>query len=320
MSLDTTPFPSPASRFLADVVDGLTRSQKYLPCKYLYDDRGSQLFNAICELPEYYPTRTELALTERFAPEIAQRIGESANLIELGAGSGTKTRALLAHLEDPAAYIPVDISSHELSRCVRAISSQFPQLTVKPVVADYTGDWSLPRLARSARSLFYFPGSTIGNFEPAAARDFLAQKAALAGNDGALLIGVDLKKDPAILEAAYNDRAGITAEFNLNLLRRINRELNADFALHDFRHQAVYNAEEGRVEMHLISVRDQQIALPGHTIEFQKGESIITEHSYKYAIQEFARLAEDSHWRTRSFWIDPDGLFSLWYLETTEMH
>src|SRR5690554_3690992 len=208
MSLDTTPFPTPTSQFLSDVVDGLTRPQKRLPCKYLYDDRGSQLFNAICELPEYYPTRTELALTERFAPEIAQRIGECANLIELGAGSGLKTRTLLAHLDDPAAYIPVDISSHELARCVRAISKQFPDLTVEPVVADYTGDWSLPRLSRSARSLFYFPGSTIGNFEPDAAREFLAGKAALAGPEGALLIGVDLKKDPSILEAAYNDRAG----------------------------------------------------------------------------------------------------------------
>ncbi|RAL23908.1 L-histidine N(alpha)-methyltransferase [Lujinxingia litoralis] len=320
MTLDTTPIPEPNGQFLADVIDGLNRPHKQLPCKYLYDDRGSQLFNAICELPEYYPTRVELALTERFAPEIAQRVGERANLIELGSGSGLKTRTLLTHLEDPSAYIPVDISPHELKRCVRAISERFPELHVEPVVADYTSDWSLPRLPRSARSLFYFPGSTIGNFEPRAAQTFLTQQAALAGEQGALLIGVDLKKDRAILEAAYNDRAGVTAEFNLNILRRINRELGADFALHNFRHQAVYNDRAGRIEMHLISEREQHISLAHHTIALKPGESIVTEHSYKYAINEFADLAENSNWRTRAFWADPQGLFSLWYLETSELH
>ncbi|MFU8803214.1 MAG: L-histidine N(alpha)-methyltransferase [Bradymonadaceae bacterium] len=299
-----------------EVIAGLRQVPRSIPCKYFYDERGSQIFNQICGLEEYYPTRTEIEITKDYAPNIADYIGEEACLVELGAGDGIKTRHIVSHLDRPAVYVPVDISPTALQRCARRFSEDFPDIEVQPICADYTGDWSLPSFEVPGRTVFYYPGSTLGNFSHQAAGSFLKTLAALAGADGGLLIGIDLHKDRAILEAAYNDSLGITADFNLNLLRRINRECNADFDLSLFRHHAVYDEDHQRIEMRLVSTSEQVVLIGDESFAFDEGEIIITEHSHKYTIEGFARLAESADWLVRALWTDKDQLFSLWYLES----
>jgi dimethylhistidine N-methyltransferase len=302
-------------QFLSDVLRGLRRSPKQLPCKYFYDARGSELFDRICELPEYYLTRTELRIMKGQVAQMCAAIGEGARLVEFGSGSSLKTRLLLEHIEAPAAYVPVDISPAPLLAAAGALRSEFPHVPVIPVCADYTKELSLPR-CDARRTVIFFPGSTIGNFEPAAAGDFLRRIRLMGGEDGGLLIGFDLKKDPALLHAAYNDSQSITAQFNLNLLARINSELGADFDLDRFAHYAFYNPRRGGIEMHLLSRRPQTVRIGGEEIEFDEGESIVTEYSYKYTLAEFEQLAAESGYRARQVWMDEKRMFAVHWFES----
>ncbi len=296
--------------------DGLRQSEKRIPCKYLYDERGSKLFDRICELEEYYPTRTELQIMERWVGEMASAIGPRSMLIEYGSGSGLKTRELLDALEDPAVYVPIDISHTHLAASAADLRRRYPEIEVLPLCADYTEDYELPDPRRDPRRrVVYFPGSTIGNFDHDEARDFLEHIIDVCGEDGGLLIGVDLKKDPAIIERAYNDRAGITAEFNLNMLRRINRELDGNLRLDRFRHLAIYDARRGRIEMHLVSLCDQRASIDGERVDFADGETIHTENSHKYTLEEFRELAASAGLAVRRTWVDEADLFSVQYLE-----
>jgi dimethylhistidine N-methyltransferase len=300
-----------------EVLRGLRSPQKELPCKLLYDEVGSDLFEQISTLDEYYPTRAELRIMRMASAEMAARLGPGCLLIEYGSGSSTKTRLLLDHLERPAGYVPIDISREQLRQSAEAISRAYPSLEVLPVVADYTGAFEIPLAGdRETRRIAYYPGSTIGNFVPDDARRFLARMAALCGPASGLLIGVDLKKDPLMLHRAYNDALGVTAAFNLNLLTRLNRELGASFALDQFRHYAFYNAVFARVEMHLVSLIDQWVQVAGVDIHFERGESVWTESSYKYNPEDFAALAASAGWRVEQVWTDDRGLFSVQYCST----
>ncbi len=303
-----------ADEFRDAVIAGLGRPHKSLPCKYFYDRRGSELFDRICELPEYYPTRTELALLREHAPDIAGRAGPGATLIEFGSGSSVKVRIILDALHRPAAYVPVDISREHLIASASALAADYPGLPVLPVCADYTAEFALPEVAQAGTRLGFFPGSTIGNFVPHEAAAFLARAAAVLGPGAHFLIGVDLRKDPRILEAAYDDAAGVTAAFNLNLLDRINRELGGDVDPARFEHRARYDAERGVVRMFLISRAAQTVTIPGHRFRFQAGEAIHTEDSHKYTIDGFRALARTAGWEPAASWTDGDGLFSVHYL------
>lgn len=296
--------------FMRDVLAGLSAERKAIPAKYFYDAQGSALFDRICELPEYYPTRTERAILEEHAPSMAEALGPRALVIEPGAGSGLKTRLLLAALSEPSGYVPVDISGEHLQASAAALRESFPQLEVLPVEADFTRRYVVPRPGRPAmRRVVFFPGSTLGNFEPAAARRLLAEFRQIAGRDGRLLLGVDLQKDIGVLEPAYDDAAGVTAQFNLNLLARINRELGGNFELDAFRHRACYNAAEQRIEMHLVSQRDQVVRVGGHVFRFRKGETVHTENSYKYTPASIAALAAAAGWRSTRQWSDAQSWF-----------
>lgn len=297
-----------------EVLDGLRSTPKQLPSKFFYDERGSRLFDAICELDEYYPTRTEQAIMEAHVDDMVDAIGSRALLVEYGSGSSVKTRILLDHLRDLAGYVPIDISRDHLMQAAEEIARQYPDLSVLPVCADYTADYRLPEPETPAnRTVVYYPGSTIGNFTPSTARAFLEHVGTHVGPEGGLLIGVDLRKDEALLHAAYNDSDGVTAAFNKNLLRRINRELDADFDLDQFRHEAIYNREHGRVEMHLVSEADQQVTVAGVEFDFARGERITTEYSYKYTLDRFASLAAEAGWSVEHVWTDEDELFSVQY-------
>ncbi|MFW6151130.1 MAG: L-histidine N(alpha)-methyltransferase [Chloroflexota bacterium] len=299
-------------RFLIDVLNGLRKPQKELPSKYFYDARGSHLFECITRLPQYYIPRAEEAIMRHHAAEMASLLGPNILLVEPGCGECLKTRLLLDHLRDPAAYVPIDISREQLLRVSADLASSYPRLEVLPVCADYTDDYELPRPSRTARRVVvFFPGSTIGNFEPPQATQFLKSMARLCGPGGALLLGIDLKKDPALLHSAYNDPDGITAAFNLNLLQRINGELGADFQLDDFRHYAFYNPSAGRVEMHLVSLRHQTVHLNGEHMSFARGESIWTESSYKYDGRDLERLAGAAGFRLERIWTDGEHQFSV---------
>jgi L-histidine Nalpha-methyltransferase len=302
--------------FYHEVLAGLVAQRKRLPCKYFYDETGSALFDRICDLPEYYLTRTEMGIMRDHAGEIARRIGPGCQLVELGSGSSVKTRLLLDALPDVAAYVPVDISGEHLRRSAARLAAAYPNVEVLPVCADYTREFAIPAPSgRAARTrVAYFPGSTVGNFEPAEARTFLQRVAALVGPGGGLLIGFDLKKDPALLHAAYNDAAGVTAAFNLNLLARLNRELGADFDVGQFRHYAFYQPGAGRVEMHLVSERAQLVRVNGDRIPIARGESIHTECSYKYTPAEFDRLARTAGFEPAARWTDPREWFCVDYL------
>jgi dimethylhistidine N-methyltransferase len=305
-----------SSEFLADVIAGLSSNPRTLPCKYFYDERGAELFQKICDLPEYYITRTEIDILDRNRADIASQLGPKVELIGLGTGAGTKTRVLIEALEKPAVYIPVDISEKQLRESTPFFQKIFPDLEILPVCADYLQRVVLPSPRHNAvRNVVYFPGSTIGNFERDEALEFLRRVANVCRRGGGLLIGVDLKKDRQVLEAAYNDQAGVTAQFNLNLLERINRELGADFDLDHWRHQAIYNCKAGRIEMHLISDIDQFVHLNEHRFHFPKGEKIITEFSYKYAPDEFAALAGKAGFEFVRLWTDDRRLFGLFYFK-----
>jgi len=304
-----------AAEVRAAVLDGLTAAHKTLPCKLLYDERGSQLFEQICALPEYYPTRTELAIMRQHIDTMSAAIGPTAAIVEYGSGSSTKSRLLLEHLDRPAAYIPIEISREFLRASCQTLRQTFPELIVAPVCADYTQRLRLPHLATTPRRyVIYFPGSTIGNFHPHEAQAFLARSAQLTGQGGGMVLGVDLIKDWPTLEAAYDDSAGVTAAFNLNLLHRINRELNADIPVERFEHRAVFNEAYHRVEMHLVSQSEQTLDIAGTSIHFRAGESIHTECSYKYDLAGFERLASHAGWTVQQIWTDPDEMFSVQYL------
>lgn len=304
-----------ASRFRREVLRGLGADPKSVPPKYLYDQRGSQLFDEICELDEYYPTRTELAIMRRHIAEMSAHVGPRVCLIEYGSGSSLKIRLLLDHLEEPAAYVPIDISRDHLVEAADLLAVDYPDLAILPVCADFMEPFELPDgMDGEARKIVYFPGSTIGNLHPPQAARLLRSIADLCEPDGGLLIGVDLKKDPRTLEAAYNDRRGVTARFNLNLLHHVNRVLDADFDPSAFRHHAFYNAEIGRVEMHLFSRRRQRVRIADRVFDFEEDESIHTENSYKYSPEEFAALAARAGLGVRKCWTDPQRLFSVQFL------
>jgi dimethylhistidine N-methyltransferase len=301
-----------ADSFLDEVLLGLRQSPKTLPCKYFYDERGSRLFDQICDLDEYYLTRTELAIMEAFAPQMAAQIGPGVMLIEYGSGSSVKTRILLDQLPEVSAYVPVDISRKHLQHTCGNLTERYPTLEVLPVCADFTVDFDLPvPKSEPTHMAVYFPGSTIGNFGPDKAKELLSRIAPLCGFGGGLLIGIDLQKHRAILEAAYNDSRGITAEFNLNLLRRINREFSADFRLPKFRHVAVYNAEYGRIEIFLQSLCDQVVTIAGNAFRMCANELICTEHSHKYTVDGFARMAMEAGLTLRNQWTDDEQRFAV---------
>ena len=299
--------------FQLDVINGLSRQPRSIPPKYFYDRIGSRLFESICKQPEYYPTRTETNLLKQYAGEIAAVAGNACHLIEPGSGSCEKVRHLLDAMQ-PVAYLPLDISCEFLEKAAAGIADDYPWLNVHAVCTDITDEVSLPFIPEQADAVMFYPGSSIGNFDPDDAREFLACLATITGEGGGLLIGVDLKKDPHILDAAYNDARGVTAAFNLNLLRRINRELAGDFDVDSFAHHAFYNHDRGRVEMHLISEREQTVRVDGHAFEFSAGDSIHTENSYKYTIDEFQTLAQQAGFLPCRVWSDRDALFSLHYL------
>ena len=304
--------------FLDDVVEGLTNSPRSLPCKYFYDERGSQLFDEICGLDEYYLTRAELDIMRRYAGKMSERIGAKVMLVEFGSGSSVKTRLLLDHLQDPSAYVPIDISREHLHQTAVKLATQYPTLDVLPVCADFLGELELPQpSAPASRNVIYFPGSTIGNFVPSAAQEILESIARLCGADGGLLIGIDLKKDPTVIEAAYNDAQGVTAAFNLNLLERINSELDADIEVDQFEHSAHYNPSEGRVEIFLVSNSDQTVTIGDETFDITEGESILTEYSHKYSVDEFAALAAKVGMSLEQYWTDAQDRFAVLYFEMT---
>ena len=300
---------------LDELLDGLRQPEMTISPKYFYDERGSQLFEEITRLPEYYPTETELGIMRDNIDEIAELVGRQASLIEYGSGSSLKTRILLENLDELAAYVPVDISQDHLLESAQQIREEFPDLDVLPVVADFTQPFELPSpKVMPVRNIVYFPGSTIGNFTHDAAQELLRVMYGEAGAGGALLIGVDLQKDPAIIELAYNDSAGITAEFNRNMLHHLNREFGADFDPDAFAHRAEYNEDEGRVEIRLVSEQDQEFTLGRESFSIDKDEAILTEYSHKYTLEGFAALAEAAGFRVARVWMDAERLFSVQYL------
>jgi L-histidine Nalpha-methyltransferase len=298
--------------FARDMTAGLRKTPKELPCKYFYDDEGSRLFDEICALDEYYPTRTEMALLEAHAPEMAALIGSGVELVEFGAGALQKVGILLNALERPRAYRPVDISGDYLAAHAAQLARHYPDIAIRPIVADFTKPLVISD--SRARIAGFFLGSTIGNFERNEALTFLTRAAKLFPGSG-LLIGVDLVKDPAVLHAAYNDRSGVTAAFNKNILARANRELDTNFDLDAFAHYAFYEPHQQRIEMHLVSRSRQRIRVAGETIVIAEGETIHTENSYKYTIDGFRALAAEAGFRPRAVWRDRDGLFSIHWLE-----
>jgi len=308
-----------AARFRADVLAGLSRPQKCLPAKYFYDAIGSHLFDRITELDEYYPTRTELGIMRLHAGAMAARCGADCLLVELGAGSLVKVRLLLDALDRPAGFVPVDVSGEHLRMAARELTADYPAVPVYPVVADFSCPFKLPPVP-ARRRVVYFPGSTVGNFDPPDAGQLLRNVARMVGPGGGLLLGVDLRKDVAVLERAYNDAKRVTAAFNLNLLARINRELGADFDTAAYRHRAHYNRELHRIEMHLVSTADQTATVAGRAFAFRAGETIHTENSYKYDATELARRAADWHFRADHVWTDPAGYFAVLYLTATGGH
>ena len=308
--------------FRRDVLRGLASSPRCIPSKYFYDERGSQLFVAITETEEYYPTRTEQAIMDAHVHEMADAIGPRAILIEYGSGSSRKTRTLLDALDPGAhperglvAYVPIDISRSHLHATAETLRHAYPSLLIAPVAADYTGDFALPTLPTANKHVVYFPGSTIGNFSRRQATAFLAHAAETAGPGGGLLIGIDLVKDRATLEAAYDDAAGVTAQFNLNLLHRINRELGGTFDPDGFRHLAVWNDDERRIETYLVSQREQTATVAGVPFRFDDGERIHTENSHKYTVEGFAEEAAGAGFELKRAWTDERGWFAVLYFE-----
>lgn len=302
--------------FREAVLGGLTRPQKSIPCRFLYDGRGSALFDEICTLPEYYITRTEIGILAQCAPQIAALAGPRCQLVEFGSGAGRKVRLLLEAFDRPQAYIPVDISGEFLKHAALGITHDFPNLDVIAVCADFTEPQRLPEFlpARAGRRIGFFPGSTIGNLMPDEAVAFLRRCRAVLGQGGDMIVGVDLKKDPVLLHAAYNDSAGVTAAFTLNLLERMNREIEADFDLDRFRHEAFYDPNQGRIEIYIRSLLDQIVRVAGWRIRFAQAERTHVEYSYKYSIDDFRRLAGRAGFQSLVCWTDDSALFGVHYL------
>jgi dimethylhistidine N-methyltransferase len=308
-------FETEKESLINEVVTGFEKPQKQLPCKLFYDKRGSALFDEICELDEYYPTRTEIGLMKENIEDICSFIGNNCLLVELGSGSSVKIRLLLDNLKSPSGYVPIDISEEHLMESVKALAADYPGLRIMPVYADYTQPFSLPSIDFPfSRTVFFYPGSTIGNFTPDSARIFLGRIASRAGRGSGLLIGVDLVKDIKTLEDAYNDAKGVTAEFNLNILKRLNREISSDFDIAKWRHKAFFNTRESRIEMHLESVINQRVKVDGTSFRFRKDETILTEYSYKYTLEGFRELVSDSY-SVERVWTDRDKKFSVQYLK-----
>jgi len=303
--------------FRRAVLDGLSSRPRAIPAKYLYDARGSALFDEICELPEYYLTRTETEILKRHAADIAQRAGPGCTLIEFGSGSSVKSRLLIDALPNLALYAPIDISRQHLDATAARLRRDYPRLRVEPVCADFMAP--VPPIEAPGRRLGFFPGSTIGNLQPHEATVFLQNARALLGDDGALVLGADLKKDPQRLHDAYNDAAGVTAAFTLNLLRRMNRELQASFDLAGFAHEAFYDEAEGRIEIYIRSLKEQSVTIAGRRFDFAAGERIHTEYSYKYDTADLGALAESSGFRVAETWTDPERLFAVVYLEAVPL-
>ena len=310
-------FDDRTSAFAGDVIEGLTQQPKRLSPKYFYDVAGSELFEQITLLPEYYPTRTELRILRDRGAEIASLIPQGAALVEFGAGATTKVRLLLDQCKF-GAYVPVDISGDFLNAQADALRGDFPGLDVYPVTADFTAPFALPAAVKAMPKVGFFPGSTLGNFEPHEARGFLRSARKILGNGAQMIIGVDLEKDERILYDAYNDAAGVTARFNLNVLVRINAEFGGNFDLSAFTHRAIYNRERYRIEMHLISRKAQTVRILGRSFAFRSGESIHTESSYKYSLDRFVTLARGSGWKPVASWTDADGMFSVHALVASE--
>jgi len=305
----------PLNDLLAIARHGLGLKLKRLPSWLFYDERGSALFEQICEQPEYYLTRCEVALMDEHAASIAASLGSEVRLVEYGSGSGLKTRMLLREMHDPVSYVPVEISPAPLNESVRRLALEFPQLPLQPLCADFSKPLRLPIPPRAPRrTVLYFPGSTIGNFEARDAVDLLRKMRNEMGDAGGILIGVDLKKDVAQMEAAYNDRAGVTAEFTLNMLARLNREIGSDFDLSGFRHHARYNPMAGRIETHIVSSREQQVKIGSSKVGFRAEEVIQVEYSCKYSLEDFAALAEKAGLAVMRTWLDPQRMFSVQYL------
>jgi dimethylhistidine N-methyltransferase len=300
---------------LETVRRGLASKPKKLPSRLFYAARGSALFEAICEQPEYYLTRTEIAIMRDFADDIADTLGPDVRLVEYGSGSGIKTRMLLEHLQTPVAYVPVEISRSALMESVAELATRFPDVPMQPVCADFTLPLRLPVAARSPRrTVIYFPGSTIGNFEAKEAIRILRQMRAEMSEGGGIIVGVDLKKDPAEIEAAYNDAAGVTSDFTLNMLVRLNREIGTDFDLRGFRHRARYNALAGRIETTLVSTKRQDVRARGETFAFREGEAMQVEYSCKYSLEDFAQMANKAGLSVEKVWTDEKRRFSVQYL------
>ena len=314
--LSTTPEAVVAPQtMLDDVVAGLSQRQKTLPSKYFYDVRGSKLFDDICELDEYYVARLERTLMAEHVHEIASAIGPEVLLIEYGSGSSLKTRLLLRNLDRPVGYVPIDISSDYLSQVGLALQVEFPKIEIMPVAVDFTRAFDVPNPCRpEMKRVVYFPGSTIGNFQRKEAQSLLAGMADLAGGNGGVLIGIDLDKDRDVLHAAYNDSEGVTAQFNLNMLRRINRELGANFDLQSFRHEAIFDSDASCIEMHLVSTRRQTANVCNYSFEFQENETILTEYSHKYTFRSFEQMANEAGLVVKRSWTDANNMFAVLYL------
>jgi L-histidine Nalpha-methyltransferase len=306
----------PAVNFRKDVLEGLARPQKALPPKYFYDAQGSTLFERICRLREYYPTRTELSITRKYLRDIARFVGKRSALLEYGSGESLKTRLLIGALA-PSVYMPVDISAPALRSAVKRLLREFPRLGIVAITADFCHPLTVPAYRGSARRVVYFPGSTIGNLTPEEAQAFLKMTRAQVGPRGAMIVGVDLKKDANILHAAYNDAKDVTATFNVNLLARINRELGGDFDLRRFAHYAFYNPLAGRIEMHLVARDAHTVNIGNYRFAFERGESIHTENSYKYSVPEFERLAANAGFAPAKLWTDARGWFGVFGLRAT---
>jgi dimethylhistidine N-methyltransferase len=301
----------PTSEFAADVLAGLTATPKRLSPKYFYDRAGSELFERITTLPEYYPTRCDIGILTEHADDIAALIPKRAALIEFGSGSSAKTRIVLGKAKSLTAYVPVDISADFLRHQAEALRREYPAIAMLPVVADFAKPFRLPVAAEKLPRVGFFPGSTIGNFEPHEAASVLRNAAQILGRGASFIVGVDLVKDTQVLQKAYNDSQGVTAQFNLNLLARINRELGAKFNLACFEHHAFFNRERSRIEMHLASLKRQRVRLMGECIDFRAGETIHTENSYKYSVDSFRALARGAGWTTSAVWTDAEGRFSV---------
>jgi L-histidine Nalpha-methyltransferase len=310
-ALPVEPGHPEATAFAADAVAGLTAMPKRLPPKYFYDVAGSELFERITTLPEYYPTRCELGILRDHAVDIAALIPQGAALIEFGSGASVKTRIVLGAAKGLAAYVPVDISADFLERQAVELRKEYPGVAMLPVAADFSTPFELPIAIKGMPRVGFFPGSTIGNFEPHEACTFMRQAGETLGPGALFIVGVDLVKDLRVLQKAYNDKQRVTAKFNLNLLTRINRELGANFDISAFEHHAFYNREKSRIEMHLASMKRQKVRLCGETIDFRAGETIHTENSYKYSVESFGAMARGSGWRPIEVWTDADKCFSV---------